>query len=106
MPATLPQLRLQVKRAFARYYMELCSPSIADPSEVTGALSAYFAARRRELGDLLYRLEFEDDVARLAGEIEQDLRMRHRGALVPCLQREPLDARFHECVGLLDGRLA
>jgi hypothetical protein len=68
-PATLPQLRLRVKLAFSRYYMELCSLSIADPTDVTGALSAYFTARRAELGETLFHLDLEDDVHRLAGEI-------------------------------------
>lgn len=103
MPAALPQLRLRVKRVFSRYYMELCSLSIADPTDVTGALSAYFTARRAELGETLFHLELEDDVHRLAGEIEQDLRHRHRGALTQFLQAEPLHLRFWECVTLVRG---
>lgn len=103
MPASLSQLRLRVKRAFSRYYLDLCSPAIADPTHVTEALAAYFQGRRRELGATLFQLEFDDDVGRLAGEIEQDLRQRNR-ELASCLQREPLEGRFRECVELLGGR--
>ena len=83
--------------------MELCSLSIADPTDVTGALSAYFTARRDELGETLFHLELEDDVHRLAGEIEQDLRHRHRGTITQYLLAEPLDFRFQECVTLVRG---
>lgn len=97
---SLSQLRIRVKRAFSRYYLEVCSPAIADPSEVADALAAYFARRREQLGETLFRLEFDDDVTRLAGEIEQDLRQRHRD-IDRCLQLESLEGRLRECAGLL-----
>ncbi len=103
MSANLAKLRIGVKRAFSRYYLELCSPAIADPSQVTEALIAYFQDRRRELGSTLFQLEFEDDIRRLAGEIEQDLRQRHRD-LASCLQRESLEGRLRECVELVGDR--
>lgn len=103
MSANLAQLRLRVKRAFSRYYLELCSPAIADPTHVTEALAAYFQDRRRELGSTLFQLEFDDDIGRLAGEIEQDLRQRHR-ELAACLQRESLEGRLRECVELVGER--
>jgi hypothetical protein len=95
---SLAELRLRVKKAFAAYYLELCSPGIADPMTVFEVLRAYFAVRRAEVGDVLFALEVRDDVAHLAGEIEQDMRRRHGPAFVECLAREPLDLRFEECV--------
>ena len=103
MSPSLPQLRVRVKRAFSRYYLDVCSPAIADPTEAADALATYFSTRRDELGDTLFRLEFEDDVSGLAGEIEQDLRQRHRDIGV-CLQQESLEDRLRECVGLLASR--
>jgi hypothetical protein len=99
---SLPQLRVRVKRAFSRYYLDVCSPAIADPSEAAEALALYFARRRDHLGETLFRLELEDDVSGLAGEIEQDLRQRYRD-IGPCLQEESLEGRLRECVGLLGG---
>jgi hypothetical protein len=105
---SLAELRLRVKRAFAAYYLELCSPGIADPMTVFETLRAYFAVRRAEVGDVLFALEVRDDVAHLAGEVEQDLRRRHGPAFAACLEREPIDPRFDECVRrvLADGWVA
>ena len=107
MAGSIAEMRLQVKKAFAAYYLELCSPGIADPMTVFETLRAYFAVRRSEVGDVLFDLELQDDVAHLAGEIEQDMRRRHGPAFVECLAGEPIDPRFEECVRrvLAEGRV-
>ncbi len=97
MSASLADLRLRVKRSFSAYYLELCTPGIADPMAVYEALGLYFAERRRAVGEVLFALEWADDVNHLAGEIEQDLRRRHGAALRECFAKEPVDVRFREC---------
>jgi hypothetical protein len=91
------RLRLEFKRVFLRYYIELCSSGIADPSPAFEACERYLAARRLDVGDELFDLELEHEVPQLLGELEQDFRLKYRDR-VECLQREPLSVRLGECV--------
>lgn len=100
---TLQELRLGLKKAFIRYYVDLCSPGIADPTPAYDTCHAYLTARFQALGAESFRRQFEEDVEHLAGEIEQDLRQRHK-ELVPCLADEPVEARMWECVEQSWGR--
>jgi hypothetical protein len=97
MTAALPRLRLSLKRTFLRYYLDLCSLDIADPGPAYDACAAYLAERRRELGPELYRMELREDGRRLAGEVEQDLRLSRRSCSA-LLEREPLEPRLRECL--------
>lgn len=97
-PRTTPQLRARLKRVFAAYYLDLCSDSIATPGPAYEATRDYFEARSAELGADLLRSSMDDEIAHLYGEIEQDLRQRHRADADEILLKEPLDARFRECV--------
>lgn len=95
---TTPQLRLRLKRVFAAYYLDLCSHSIATPTEAYESVRDYFDAREAELGAVLLRSQMEDEIDLLVGEVEQDLRQRHSHAIDECLQRESLESRFRECL--------
>jgi hypothetical protein len=97
MAETLQDLRLRVKREFASYYLALCSPQIADPTAAFDAIRLYLSSRREALGAERFRDMFEEDVEGLAGEIEQDLRQRHKD-LGACFEDEPIDARLWESV--------
>jgi hypothetical protein len=85
------------------YYLDLCSPTIADPTGVYDACRAYFSARFEALGPDAFRQGFEEEVNHLAGEIEQDIRQRHKG-LAGCLAEEPVDDRLWESVAQSWGR--
>jgi hypothetical protein len=103
MAETLQDLRLRFKRAFMGYYLDLCSPAIADPTLVYDACRAYFAARFEALGPDAFRRGFEEEVNHLAGEIEQDIRQRRKD-LTGCLAEEPVDDRLWESVAQSWGR--
>lgn len=94
---SLSELRLRLKRAFSLYYLDLCSSSIADPSESFAACRAYLAAWSRTSGPEAFRNGLEEEVDRLAGEIEQDIRQRHKD-MADCFAAEPLFERFREIV--------
>jgi hypothetical protein len=91
------ELRLECKRAFASYYVELCSSRVATPTDAFDACAAYLTARRAELGDALFFLALDAEMDELAGEVEQDLRFRRMEGLSDCLAREPLAVRLREC---------
>jgi hypothetical protein len=103
MAETLQDLRLRVKREFTRYYLTLCSPQIADPTGAFEAIRSYLSSRFEALGPERFQSVFEEDVQDLAGEIEQDLRQRHKD-LGSCLEDEPLEDRFWESVAQSWGR--
>lgn len=92
------QLRARLKRVFIRYYLDLCSDSIANPGEVYEAVRDYFESRALELEAELFRAQMDEELHLLAGEIEQDLRQRHPGTAAGLLESEPLEARLHESV--------
>lgn len=93
-----PQLRLRLKRVFAAYYLDLCSHSIATPTEAYEAVRDYFDARSAELGTVLLRSQMEEEILALVGEVEQDLRQRHSRGIDTCLESESLEGRFRECL--------
>jgi len=90
------ELRLQFKRTFSLYYLDLCSSRIADPTEAYESCAAYLGVRRGLVGEELFELETREELARLEGEIEQDLRLRGPAA-AECLVRELLPERLREC---------
>ncbi|HZJ03375.1 MAG TPA: hypothetical protein VFE20_06825 [Thermoleophilia bacterium] len=94
---SLSDLRLKLKRVFARYYLDLCSPAIPDPSLAFDACRRYLDAWSESAEYGLVEGELSDEVEKLAGEIEQDLRQKHKG-LGECFRDEPLDERFWEVV--------
>lgn len=95
--ATVAELRLDCKRSFSRYYLELSSPGVPTPTEAYEACGAYLTARREELGETLFRLQLDYEVEQLAGEVEQDLRIRRIEGLADHLARDPVEARLREC---------
>ena len=95
---TIAELRLDCKRTFSRYYLDLSSPGVPTPTEAYEACAAYLAARRRDLGETLFWLQLDHEVEQLAGEVEQDLRFRRLEGLVEHLAREPVEARLRECI--------
>lgn len=93
----LSEARLRFKRAFAAYYLDLCSYRVATPGEAYEACAEYLGARQESLGTERAEREFAEELARLAGEMEQDLRRRHRDLVVEWSGREPLEERLQEC---------
>ena len=96
-PRSFPDTRLRLKRAFSRYYMDLCSAGIATPTEAYETCTDYLVARAEQWGDELLAARLDEDLNRLSGEIEQDLRQRHRGHIDDCLAKESLEGRLREC---------
>lgn len=96
MTPALPRLRLRLKRSVANYYLDLCSQGVASPSEAYESCALYLEERRRRLGPDLFRTEIDEERARLAGEIEQDLR-QSRGPRASIWAQESLEARLEEC---------
>jgi hypothetical protein len=97
MPASsLQSLRLAFKRAFTKYFLELDSPGIADPTETFEATRAYLAAFHEQLGDAEFMHRLDDETTHLAGQVEQDLRHRFAGR-----EHQPayedLEDRLREC---------
>jgi hypothetical protein len=89
-------LRLVFKRVFAKYYLELHSPMIADPTEAFAACRAYLGTLERQLGREEFMWRLDDETTHLVGHVEQDLRHRLRGKEVP-LSYEDLEDRVREC---------
>lgn len=96
--STIAELKLDCKRTFSRYYLDLRSSGVPTPTEAYEACAAYMAARREELGETLFWLQLDSEVDMLAGEVEQDLRFRRIEGLGDHLSLEPIDARLRECV--------
>ncbi len=94
----LPELRLRFKKAFMHYYLEVCSASVATPTEAYETCAGFLEAWSREPGGSRTHRELDEELARLEGEIEQDLRSRYREKAPGCLERESLHLRFDECV--------
>jgi hypothetical protein len=94
----LSEARLRFKRAFAAYYLDLCSYRVATPGEAYEACAEYLGARQESLGTERAERDLAEELARIAGEMEQDLRRRHRDLVVEWSGREPLEERLHECV--------
>ena len=93
---TVESLRLVLKRVFAKYYLELQSPVIADPTEAFAASREYLGRLHEQLGRQEFMRRLDDETTTLAGQVEQDLRHRWRD------RREPadfadLEDRLREC---------
>ena len=103
-PRPLPEVRLRFKRAFTKYYLDLCSYSVATPGEAYEACAEYLGVRRHHLGAERAERELAEEITRLAGELEQDLRRRHRDVIVEYLAGESLEGRLSECARAVQGR--
>lgn len=91
--------RLRLKRAFTQYFENICASSVADPTDVFAAAEAYLDWRAQVLGRALTDQELTSDIAKLAGEIEQD--MARRGAEWRAwLTAESVYARLLECIAV------
>ena len=101
---SLESLRLVFKRVFAKYYLDLHSPVIADPTEPFAACRAYLGALRTQLGREEFMRRLDDETTHLAGHVEQDLRHRLRGKDTG-LSYEDLEDRLRECFEHALGRL-
>ena len=97
MEGSLADLRLKLKRVFAHYYLDLCSPAIPDPSPAYEACRRFLDAWSESAEYGLVEGELSDEVEQLSGEIEQDLRQKHK-ELDECFRDEPLEERFWEVV--------
>ena len=95
-PASLQSLRLNCKRAFTAYFLELSSPAIADPTEAFAATGEYLSALHRQLGPEEFMRRLDDETTTMAGEVEQDLRHRFRGR-EGRPDYEELEDRLREC---------
>lgn len=101
---SLRSLRLVFKRTFTRYYLDLQSPGIADPTESFATAADYLAALHAQLGTEEFMRRLDDEVTHLVGEIEQDIRrrLRDRGAQTVF---DDLEDRLRECFEYGLGRL-
>jgi hypothetical protein len=89
-------LRLVFKRVFAKYYLELQTPAIADPTEAFGACRSYLNGLRQQLGPEEFMVRLDDETTNLVAQVEQDLRHRQRGK-TPQLSYDDLEDRVREC---------
>ncbi len=96
--SSVAELRLDCKRTFSRYYLDLRSSGVPTPTDAYEACAAYVVARRAELGETLFWLQLDHEVEMLAGEVEQDLRFRRIDGLGDHLSLEPIEDRLRECV--------
>jgi hypothetical protein len=88
--------KLIFKRAFVKYYLDLSSPAIADPTEAFATCRAYLGALRDQLGGEEFIKRLDEETVGLAGQLEQDMRQRFR-ARSPQLSYEGLEDRLREC---------
>lgn len=103
-PRPLPEARLRFKRAFTTYYLDLCSYRVATPGEAYEACAEYLSVRGEHLGVERAECELGEEITRLAGELEQDLRRRHLDDMVEYLESESLEERLSECTRAVRGR--
>lgn len=103
-PRPLSEVRLRFKRAFTTYYLDLCSYRVATPGEAYEACARYLSVRSDHLGVERAERELGEEITRLAGELEQDLRRRHRDVIVEYLASESLEERLSECARAVRGR--
>jgi hypothetical protein len=95
-PGSSDPARLAFKRAFARYYLDLSSPAIADPTEAFSTCRAYLCLLREQLGPGEFMNRLDDETTHMVGQLEQDLRHRSRDR-VPPLSYADLEERVREC---------
>ncbi|NLE74073.1 MAG: hypothetical protein GX604_05555 [Actinobacteria bacterium] len=89
--------RLQLKRAFCRYYLQVCTATISDPTDAYSACREYLSWREEALGRPLTEVEHEREMLQLVGELEQDL-MRRGVEYKVMLAEESLYDRLQECM--------
>ena len=89
-------LRLVLKRVFAKYYLELQSPHIADPTESFAAARGYLGRLQEQLGEDEFMRRLDDETTHLVGEVEQDLLHRLRGRAA-AVSFDDLEDRLREC---------
>jgi hypothetical protein len=89
-------LRLVFKRVFAKYYLDLQTPVIADPTEAFAACRAYLNGLREQLGPEEFMVRLDDETTNLVAQVEQDLRHRLRGK-TPQIPYDDLEDRVREC---------
>lgn len=89
--------RLQLKRAFCRYYLQVCGTEVADPTDAYAACDEYLAWRERALGRPPTDDEVAEEILQLGGELEQDL-IRRGAYYRQLLAEEPLVRRLQECM--------
>lgn len=89
--------RLHLKRVFSQYYRQVCTLSVADPTDVFAACERYLALREKTLGRPLSEQELEEEMWRLGGEIEQDL-IRKGPEFKEMVVRESVPTRLKECM--------
>ena len=104
MTSAASRLRLRLKRSVANYYLDLCSQGVASPSEAYESCVHYLDERRSRLGLDLFQMGLDEERVRLAGEIEQDLRLA-RGSGAGMWEQESVEARLEECFGAALKRL-
>ncbi len=97
--------RLQLKRTFCRYYLQVCGEGIPDPSDAYIACLEYLAWRSEALGRRLTDDELAEETGRLCGELEQDL-MRRGDEYKRLVAQEPILGRLAECMLVARGREA
>jgi hypothetical protein len=91
--------RLQLKRAFCRYYLQVCTAAVSDPTDAYLACRGYLSWREASLERPLTDKECAEETLRLAGELEQDL-MRRGTEYKALLAAEPLHQRLQECMSV------
>jgi len=89
--------RLRAKKAFCSYYVELCASGVADPGPAYEAFRLFVSSRSWGEEPSSARRELEEELQRMEGEVEQDLRWRYVEA-AEFLAAEPLGLRFQECM--------
>lgn len=94
--ASPPSARLGFKRAFVKYYLELNSKAIADPTEAFSTCRAFLRMLRDQLGGEEFMRRLDEETTSLAGQLEQDMRQRFRERS-PQLRYEDLEERLREC---------
>lgn len=101
----LQRSRLAFKRSFAAYYLDLLSPTIADPTAAFETCHEYLSALLAQLGREEFMRRLDDETSHLAGQIEQDMRRHHRHDQA-ALEYEDVEDRVRECFEYAVGRLS
>lgn len=88
--------RLVFKRVFLNYYLDLCSLSIADPTEAFAACRAYLGSMWERLGRDEFMARLDDETTGVVGQLDQELRRlcRDEGPRPPY---DDLEDRVREC---------
>ena len=101
---TIPDLRLAFKRTFIRYYLDLLSPAIADPTEVFEAGYEYLSALLSQRGPAEFMRQLDDETTHFSGQVEQDIRRQLRDRK-EAVSLDDLEDRVRECFEVALARL-